>query len=43
MKNLSVLVVLIFAFGIFFSGCQNENNTVENDLSGGNLSKKDIT
>ena len=43
MKNLSVLVVLIFAFGIFFSGCQNENNPVENDLSGGNLSKKDIT
>lgn len=40
MKTYFSLFILAAIFSIYFLGCQNENNPVENNLSGDNLSKK---
>jgi hypothetical protein len=43
MKNLSILIVLLFMFGFFYSGCHNENNPVENGLTGNTVTENNLT
>ena len=43
MKNLSLLIAIFFAIGFLFTGCQKDNNPVENNLSGNSLSKPKVT
>jgi len=40
MKNLSILIALLFTFGLFYMDCQDANSPVDNNLTGDNLSKK---